>query len=181
LACLVQRMDAHGPCHASAEGACGDHIAAIGDVGATAPIVRMQVVGPDSRARILGDEYGVTGLAPVGECGSAGKIARNRIGLASPKSWLQNVPDGVVVCGRGRTDIHYSAASCVPPRVSLGLSSQASSQLRTFSDFTNLPTPSVCAHSKPSSIISSSLKCFDRSWYTSSLSMACSPCLNRPA
>src|SRR5437016_5562431 len=58
----------------------------------------------------------------------------------------------------------HSAASCTEPRTSPGLSSQASSQLSTFNDFTNFPTPSVWAHSKPSSMISSSLKCFPRSW-----------------
>jgi len=58
----------------------------------------------------------------------------------------------------------YSAATCaVSPCVSLGLSSHASSQLSTLSDFTNLPTPSTSAQNRPSSMISSSLKCLDRS------------------
>jgi hypothetical protein len=54
----------------------------------------------------------------------------------------------------------YSAASAAMPCVSFGFRTQASSQLSTLKDFTNLPTPSVCAQSMPSSIISSSLKCF---------------------
>src|SRR5215472_9404267 len=54
----------------------------------------------------------------------------------------------------------YSAASAARPCVSFGFNAQASPQLRTLKDFTNLPTPSVCAQSMPSSIISSSLKCF---------------------
>src|SRR5215467_9379233 len=130
---------------------------------------------------MLGHKHVVSRRAPVGECVSSRNIARNWVGLADAESWLQKSPDGVVVGGRGRTDIHYSAASCVGPCANFGFSWQASSQLRTFSDFTNLPTPSVCAHNKPSSMISSSLKCFDTSRYTSSLSMACSPCLNRSA
>ena len=53
----------------------------------------------------------------------------------------------------------YSAATCAGAALSLGLSSQASSQLKTFSDLTNLPTPSTSAQNNPSSMISSSLKC----------------------
>src|SRR5712692_5880549 len=37
----------------------------------------------------------------------------------------------------------YSAATCAAPALSLGLISQASSQLSTLSDLTNLPTPST--------------------------------------
>src|SRR5262249_5893451 len=43
--------------------------------------------------------------------------------------------------------------------LSLGLTSQASSQLTTLSDLTNLPTPSTSAQNSPSSMISSSEKC----------------------
>jgi NIPSNAP protein len=57
----------------------------------------------------------------------------------------------------------YSAATDVAPALSLGLSSQASSQLSTLSDLTNLPTPSTSAQNSPSSMISSSLKCLARS------------------
>ena len=41
----------------------------------------------------------------------------------------------------------------------LRIDSQASSQLRTLSDLTNLPTPSTWAQNRPSSMISSSVKC----------------------
>src|SRR5207247_5830380 len=56
-----------------------------------------------------------------------------------------------------------SAATCAAPALSLGLISQASSQLSTLSDLTNLPTPSTSAQNSPSSMISSSLKCLARS------------------
>ena len=62
--------------------------------------------------------------------------------------------------GRHSAPSGYSAASTARPCVSFGFNTQASSQLNTLKDFTNLPTPSVCAQSMPSSIISSSLKCF---------------------
>ena len=52
----------------------------------------------------------------------------------------------------------YSVVICAGAALSMGLSSQASSQLKTFSDLTNLPTPSTSAQNRPSSIISSSLK-----------------------
>jgi hypothetical protein len=57
----------------------------------------------------------------------------------------------------------YSAATCAGLDLSLGLSSPASSQLSTLSDLTNLPTPSTSAQNRPSSMISSSLKCLARS------------------
>src|SRR5262249_51732068 len=133
------------------------------------------------RACLLSHEDAMGRRAPVGESVSARNIVWKRIGLSGPERRLQNAPDAFVVVGRGRTNIHYCAASCAGPRVSFGLSAHASSQLNTFNDFTNLPTPSVCAQSKPSSMISSSLKCFESSWYTSSLSTAYSPCLNRSA
>ena len=56
----------------------------------------------------------------------------------------------------------YSAATCAED-LRMGLSSQASSQLSTLSDLTNLPTPSTSAQNRPSSIISSSVKCLARS------------------
>jgi len=58
-----------------------------------------------------------------------------------------------------RGNLYSAATRAVTPCVSLGLSSQASSQLSTLSDFTNLPTPSTSAQNRPSSMISSSLKC----------------------
>jgi hypothetical protein len=53
----------------------------------------------------------------------------------------------------------YSAATCAASALRLGLIAQASSQLSTLSDLTNLPTPSTSAQNKPSSMISSSEKC----------------------
>ena len=68
----------------------------------------------------------------------------------------------LIIAPSGRTAIrrhrNYSAASALDC-VSFGLSSQASSQLKTSNDFTSLPTPSVMPQSSPSSMISSSLKC----------------------
>jgi hypothetical protein len=58
----------------------------------------------------------------------------------------------------GRALAIYSAATCAASALSLGLISQASSQLSTLSDLTNLPTPSTSAQNKPSSMISSSEK-----------------------
>ena len=49
-----------------------------------------------------------------------------------------------------------------------GLSRQASSQPTMSKDLTSLPTPSVCAQSWPSSMISSSEKCLRNSSYTES-------------
>ena len=63
----------------------------------------------------------------------------------------------------GRRRSSYSAATWAGSVRSLGLSSQASSQLTTLSDLTNLPTPSTSAQNRPSSMISSSLKCLARS------------------
>src|SRR4029078_1137253 len=163
LARLIQRMRAHGPRNASAECADRNNIAAVGDVGAAAPIVRAQIVGSEDGACVLGHEHAVPGRVPIGKCVRARNIARNWAGLASAERRRTDSPAGVLVCLLGRTNIHYSAASWAGPRVSFGLSSQASSQLNTFSDFTTLPTPSVCAQSKPSSMISSSLKWFERS------------------
>src|SRR5262245_19368695 len=102
----------------------------------------------------------VNGSAPLGEVLGVGR-------------WhaFARLPPTMLFAGGRTPPIHpekpaslaYSAATCAAPELRLGLISQASSQLSTLSDLTNLPTPSTSAQNRPSSIISSSLKCWARS------------------
>ena len=82
---------------------------------------------------------------------------RARLVFSKVRQWA-------ILSTRGRVAHYYSAASAAAAcRLRRGCMEQASSHVRIRSDRANLPTPSVSAHSKANSIISSSLKCLFRS------------------
>jgi hypothetical protein len=85
-----------------------------------------------------------------------------RLHASQPCSYLTHAVR-IEPSNRAGLALAYSAATCTGLILSLGLSSQASSQLSTLRDLTNLPTPSTSAQKRPSSMISSSLKCSARS------------------
>src|SRR5258708_2267249 len=53
---MVQRMSAHGPCHAAAGRILSSHVAAIGDVSTTAVLIRLQKIGADNSAVLFRNE-----------------------------------------------------------------------------------------------------------------------------
>ncbi len=108
-----QRVLAHGAGDAAAGGGGGCHVAAIGDMGAAAGLVRADVVCANDFWSEHGNEDLMRGSGPVGEGGGAGHVAGQRVGFARADRGLQDLPDGVVVglgCG---ADEHGRLNTCV--------------------------------------------------------------------
>ena len=99
---VVERMRAHRACYAASGSPRRGDVAAIGDVGPAAELVRSEEVSAYRRRVLFRQEDFMGRREPIFESGIARNVSRQRVGLASANNRLEYRPNGVCVAIRMR-------------------------------------------------------------------------------
>src|ERR1700694_2732034 len=100
---VVERMHTHRTRHASAGGAKGGHVAAIGYVRASSLLIGVQEIGPDHFLVFFGNEYFIAGGEPVGESLLPRHLAGQCVSCPGTDGGLDDFPDRIGVAAAGGT------------------------------------------------------------------------------
>lgn len=118
----LQRISAHPARNASSPGIGGGHIAAVGDMGAAAKLVRAKVIGAEQPSRLLGDEGVSVGARPIGDRRLRRHVAGQRIGFPGPNDRLDDRPNRRSVgTARGPDDQRRGSFARGLPKLTAGL------------------------------------------------------------
>src|ERR1700683_2635076 len=94
---VIQRVRAHGTGHAASRRRWGSDVAAVGDVRATAALIRLQKVSAQYGSVFFRNEDLVSRRHPIGQSFFATHVCGQRIRFSGTDRRFENVPDRVCV------------------------------------------------------------------------------------